>query len=85
MNREDVDNLKLGESKSYDIPTGKPGQMSVIGLPPHLQAEISGGQMGYRYRLTRTGDLQTYGQNRSSSTAEGALEALKGLLNWDCL
>lgn len=84
MNREDVDKLRLGESKVRDIPTGKPTQIPVIGLPPHLQAQIAGGgQSGYQYHLTR--GSQQYPQGQFSRTPEAALAALKGLLNWDPL
>jgi hypothetical protein len=84
MNREDVDKLRLGESKVRDIPTGIPTQIPIIGLPPHLQAQIAGGgQTGYQYHLTRSG--KQYNQDQFSRTPEAALEALKGLLNWDPL
>jgi hypothetical protein len=85
MNREDVEKLRLGKSDMTDITTGKPARMPVEPLPPHLQAEIAGGQNGYQYHLTRTGDVHRYAQNQFSRTPEAALQALKDLLNWDPL
>jgi hypothetical protein len=83
MNREDVEKLHLGKSESTDITTGKPARMAVEGLPPHLEAEVTGGQNGYQYHLTRRGDINQYKQHQFSRTPEAALEALKELLNWD--
>jgi hypothetical protein len=83
MKREDVESLKLGETESFDS-AGRPTRLPVIGLPSYPQAEIvGGGQSGYQYRLTRDGDVNRYTQNQFSRTPEAALEALKGLLNWE--
>jgi hypothetical protein len=82
MNREDVDKLALG--KSGKISSGKPTDIQIMGLPPHLEAEINFSQMlQYRYRLTRTGDPLPYQPHQGWATPEAALQELKKLLNWD--
>ena len=80
MNREDVEKVGLGEPEAVNIVTNKPMNIPVVGLPEHLDAKIVG---AYQYQLSRTGDVCTYKQNRTSPTPEAALQALKSLLNWD--
>ena len=80
MDRKDVDKIGLGKHEFTNIATGKPTDIAVTGLPDHLEAKIVG---AYRYRLSRKGDIFKYEQNQPSPTAEGALQALKNLLNWD--
>jgi hypothetical protein len=74
MNDDEVENLGLVPKDDL--------HWTVSGLPPHLQAEIHGGQRKYQFLLTRTKDLQKYTQSQFSGTPEMALEALKGLLSW---
>jgi hypothetical protein len=84
MNREDVDRLRLGESKWKDTATGRPTNLPVIGLPERLTATIKGGQTGYQYHLSRAGDRnKEYTPNQFLPSEDAALEALKRLLNWD--
>ena len=77
MNREDVEKLTLDDPEPGGLRT------HVKGLPPHLQASISGGQRRFQFTLKRTGDVQPYLQNPPCGTKEDALRALKKLLNWD--
>lgn len=85
MSSEDTEKLQLiVDDDVKDLATGKPSHYAVSGLPPHLQAKITGGQTGYQYHLRRTGDPIRYDQSQSSS-AEHAFTALKRLLAWDPL
>ena len=83
MTRADVENLTIAEEDLRDIATGKVMKFRVNGLPPHLHAEITGGQMGYSFSLVRTGDMSQYEQQKCSGSPEAALEALKRLLTWE--
>ena len=80
MSRDEVEKIRLGPGQSTDIPTGRPAKFPILGLPDHLEASIVG---RYQYELRRRGDSCAYRQSWSSSTPEGALQALKNLLNWD--
>jgi len=80
MNREDVEEIGLGEPEARDSATGYPVNFPLIGLPEHLEAKIVGRD---EYELKRKGDISPYRQNQTSRTPEAALQALKGLLNWD--
>ena len=84
MNREEVEKVELGEPDEWvSEPAGKPTSYSVAGLPDRLKAKIVIGFGGlYKYELVRTGDQCPYVQGRGSRTPEGALAALKRLLNW---
>ena len=85
MNREDIEKVGLGKPELVSDTTGKPMKIPVIGLPEHLEAKIVSSFGAYQYQLSRTGDARPYVQNQQSRTPEAALEALKGLLNWDPL
>lgn len=75
MNREDVEKLRLIPGKANDLHSSGKSEYTVEGLEPHLQAEIRGGQGGYKYHLTRSGER--YEQPQRSGTVESAFEALK--------
>ena len=85
MSREDVERVELGKpGEEVSETTRKPTSYSVTGLPGHLKAKIVTGFGGvYKYELVRTGDRGPYVQEQGSRTPEGALGALKRLLNWD--
>lgn len=83
MTRADVEKLTVVEEELRDIATGKAFKFIVTGLPPHLQAEITGSQTGYSFSLVRSGDMLPYKQHQRSGTPEAALEALKRLLTWE--
>jgi hypothetical protein len=81
MTPEQVEKLTLVPGKLNDTATGEPCVYTVCGLPPHLKAEIKGGQSGYKYHLTRERDNKY--EQKQASPSDAAFQALKDLLNWD--
>jgi hypothetical protein len=82
VTREIVDQISLGKGKGTNSATEEPYGYEVLGLPPHLHAEIL---PGFKCTLRRDGETFSYRQERSVPTAEAALSALKKLLTWEPL